>query len=176
MMTSSNGNIFRVSGPLCGEFTGDRWIPRTKASVPLCREFTGDRWISRTKASDAELWCFFDVHLNNRLSKQSLGQWFETPKRSLWRHCIDSGKNCKLCFIYENWIDVWCLCVLHGFSLAMIKTSVLSKHWWVVWCYELWVHSNGSTSQIPQCIGKMPHNAPTCNRNVHIFLLQKGAL
>ena len=24
MVTSSNGNIFRVSGLLCGEFTGDR--------------------------------------------------------------------------------------------------------------------------------------------------------
>ena len=32
MMASSNGNIFRVTGPLCGEFTGHRWIPRTKAS------------------------------------------------------------------------------------------------------------------------------------------------
>ena len=32
MMTSSNGNIFRVAGPLCGEFTGHRWIPRTRAS------------------------------------------------------------------------------------------------------------------------------------------------
>ena len=31
-MTSSNGNIFRVTGHLCGEFTGLRWIPRTKAS------------------------------------------------------------------------------------------------------------------------------------------------
>ena len=39
MMTSSNGNIFRVTGPLCREFTGPRWIPRTKAS-------------------DAELWYF----------------------------------------------------------------------------------------------------------------------
>ena len=39
MMTSSNGNIFRVTGHLCGEFTGHLWIPRTKAS-------------------DAELWCF----------------------------------------------------------------------------------------------------------------------
>ena len=39
MMTSSNGNIFRVTDPLCGEFNGQRWIPRTKAS-------------------DAELWCF----------------------------------------------------------------------------------------------------------------------
>ena len=32
MMTSSNGNIFRVTGHLCGEFTGFRWIPLTKAS------------------------------------------------------------------------------------------------------------------------------------------------
>ena len=39
MMTSSNGNIFRVTGPLWGEFTGHRWIPRTKSN-------------------DAELWCF----------------------------------------------------------------------------------------------------------------------
>ena len=39
MMTSSNGGIFRVTGSLCGEFTGDRRIPLTKAS-------------------DAELWCF----------------------------------------------------------------------------------------------------------------------
>ena len=31
-MTSSNGNIFRVTGHLCGEFTGHRWIPRTKAT------------------------------------------------------------------------------------------------------------------------------------------------
>ena len=32
MMTSSNGKISRVTGPLSGEFTGNRWIPRTKAS------------------------------------------------------------------------------------------------------------------------------------------------
>ena len=39
MMTSSNGNIFRVTGRLCGEITGQRWIPRSKAS-------------------NAGLWCF----------------------------------------------------------------------------------------------------------------------
>ena len=39
MMTSSNGSIFRVTGLLCGEFTGHRWI-------------------LHTKASGAELWCF----------------------------------------------------------------------------------------------------------------------
>ena len=40
MMTSSNGNIFRVTNALCGEFSGHPWIPRTKAS-------------------GAEFWCFY---------------------------------------------------------------------------------------------------------------------
>ena len=31
-MTSSNGNIFRVTGPLWGDTTGYRWIPLTKTS------------------------------------------------------------------------------------------------------------------------------------------------
>ena len=31
MMTSSNGDIFRVTGHLCGEFIGHWWIPHTKA-------------------------------------------------------------------------------------------------------------------------------------------------
>ena len=32
MMTSSNGNVFRITGPLCGELIGHRWIPGTKAN------------------------------------------------------------------------------------------------------------------------------------------------
>ena len=68
MITSSNENIFRVTGHLCGEFAGHQWIP--------C-----------TKASDAELWCFCLICLNKRLSKQSWGWWLETPLSPLWRHC-----------------------------------------------------------------------------------------
>ena len=30
---------------------------------------------------------FFDLRLNRQLSKQSRRRWFETPSRSLWRHC-----------------------------------------------------------------------------------------
>ena len=33
------------------------------------------------------LMVFFNLRLNKRLSKQSRGWWFETPWRSLWRHC-----------------------------------------------------------------------------------------
>ena len=30
---------------------------------------------------------FFDLHLTKRLNKQSRRRWFDTPSRSLWRHC-----------------------------------------------------------------------------------------
>ena len=32
MMASSNGNSFRVTGPLCEEFTGHPWIPLAKVN------------------------------------------------------------------------------------------------------------------------------------------------
>ena len=57
MMTSSNGNIFRVTVPLCGEFTSQRSVTRS-----------------------------FDVFFGLGLNKQSRRWWFETPTRSLWRH------------------------------------------------------------------------------------------
>ena len=46
MMTSSNGNIFRVTGPLCREFTGPGEFP---AQRPVTRSFD----------------VFFDLRLNN---------------------------------------------------------------------------------------------------------------
>ena len=33
---------------------------------------------------------FFDLRPNKRSGKQSWGWWFETPSRSLWRHCYDA--------------------------------------------------------------------------------------
>ena len=51
MMTSSYGNIFRVTSPLCGEFTGPGEFP---AQRPVTRSFD----------------VFFDLRLNKQLSKQ----------------------------------------------------------------------------------------------------------
>ena len=66
MMTSSNGNIFRVTGPLCGN-----------SSV--------------TRSFDV----FFDLRRNKRLSKQSWGWWFETLSSLLWRRCNDNGAHTR---------------------------------------------------------------------------------
>ena len=57
MMTSSIENIFRVTGHLCGEFTGPRWIPHTKASdaellmVPLIYAWINN-WVNNREAGD----------------------------------------------------------------------------------------------------------------------------
>ena len=56
MMTSSNGNIFRVTGPLCGEFTGPGEFP-TQRPVPRSFDvfFDGvwiNGWVNNREASD----------------------------------------------------------------------------------------------------------------------------
>ena len=38
---------------------------------------------------------FFDLRLNKPLSKQSRRRWFETPLRSLWRHCNVNSTPCS---------------------------------------------------------------------------------
>ena len=67
-MTSANGKIFRVTGPLCREFTDPGEFPAQRS---VTRRFE----------------VFFDLRLKKRLSKQSWGWWFEAPSCSLWRHC-----------------------------------------------------------------------------------------
>ena len=57
MRTSSNGNIFRVTGPLCGEFTGHRWISPHKGRWRgvlmfslICDWING--WVNNLEAGD----------------------------------------------------------------------------------------------------------------------------
>ena len=48
---------------------------------PVTGEFPAQRPVTRS------FHVFVDLCLNKRLSKQSWRWWFETPSRSLWRHC-----------------------------------------------------------------------------------------
>ena len=83
MMTSSNGNTFCVTGHLCGEFTGHRWIPLT----------------SLTRSFDV----FFHLRLNKRLSKQSWGWGFERQSRPSWRHCNDDVNTLTHCGLMKQY-------------------------------------------------------------------------
>ena len=170
-MTSSNGNIFRVTGP---------------------------RWIPRTKASDAELWCFFYLRLNKRLSKQWSRRYlahydvtvmvcfqilalvvhifYSWSGHSKWDQCSPSGVAqfakwhmngtfCMACLYgmkYESWrgpIDFWSLGYCTGefptqrpvtrsfdVSSGLRLNRRLSKQSWGRWfetpSLSLWRHRN----------------------------------
>ena len=73
---------------LCGEFTGPGEFPSQR---PMTRSFD----------------VFFDQRLNERLSKQSCGWWFETLSSPLWRHSN----------VYRSIISgMWFLCLPPIFS------------------------------------------------------------
>ena len=112
MMTSPNGNIFPVTGPLCGEFTGHQWIPLRKAS-------------------DVS----FDLSLNTGFSKQLRCRWFETLSFSLWRHCKNWSSTMN---IYSAlWILMaWCFS-----TRASVPTVLNTYHAFpVVYGLNLWCH------------------------------------
>ena len=74
LMTSSNGNIFLVTDPLCGEFTGHCMVNgEFPSQKPVTRSFD----------------IFFDLRLNKRSNELSWRRRFDTSSCSLWRHCSD---------------------------------------------------------------------------------------
>ena len=107
MMTSSDGNIFRVTALCAGNSPVTGEIP---AQRPVTRSFD----------------IFFDVCLDERLSKPSWGWWFETPSSPLWRH--SNGYNISLVILlsrtlwsYQYWyIITYCLSrnICHNISMG----------------------------------------------------------
>ena len=80
-VSSSNRNIFHITGPLRGESTCHQWIPIT------------------------EMWnfdVFFDLPLNKQMSKQSRCWCFEMPSCSLWHHCNTKSPNRHTYLTLEN--------------------------------------------------------------------------
>ena len=78
MMTSPNENIFRVTGPLRGEFTGDQWIPLAKASdanrawmfSDICAWING--WVNNREAGD---WSRHRAHYDVTVMRPSELMW-----------------------------------------------------------------------------------------------------
>ena len=55
-------------------------------NLPVTGEFPSQRPVTR------RFDVFIDQRLNKRLSRQLRRRWFETPSRSLWRHCNEFYK------------------------------------------------------------------------------------
>ena len=99
LMTSSNGNIVRVTG-LC------------PGNSPVTGEVPAQSWLMRSFD------VFFDLRRNEGLSKQSWSWWFETPSRPLRRHSkisshVTPSSLTVLCYLeLSNWqtLRLCCKC------------------------------------------------------------------
>ena len=123
-MTSSNGNIFRVTGPLCGEFTGPGEFP---AQRPVTRSFD----------------VFFDMRPNKWLSKQPWGWWFETPSWSLWRQC--NGHNLQN---VDHFVHASICQIRSTFQYTSPRPKV---HWVQSASDGCWMHRAPYCYVIPSC-------------------------
>ena len=70
---------------------------------PVTGEFPTQRPV--TRSFDV----FFDLRLNNGLSKQSWGWWFEAPSHPLWRHCNGTCRTdiSRARYTYDIDILIW---------------------------------------------------------------------
>ena len=137
-MTSSNGNIFRVTGPLCGEFTAPGEFPAQR---------------SVTRSFDV----FLDLRLNKRLSKQPWGWWFETTAWSLWRHRnvreqlthLTRGQNGhRVTFSNAfSWMKYFVFWIDFHWRLFPRVQSTIFQHW-----FRWWLGADQATSHyLNQC-------------------------
>ena len=108
-MPSSNGNIFRVTGPLCGEFTVHRWIPLTKAN-------------------DAEPWCFFFICA-------WMNDWVKNREAGILRrhraHYDVRLMRFVLCWLHNHVLGHWWLCCTikgHIMAVYFIQYNDRCKH------------------------------------------------
>ena len=135
MMTSSNGNIFRVTDPLCGEFTGPGDFPHK------------DKW------RGALMFFFICVWINGWVSNREAGD--------LRRHRGHYDVN-VMCYFYPHcwWIDCWfqisdripyfslwynkvCLCMhSHNVALTEIIYFVIQYWYFAVLSYKRLLLSN----------------------------------
>ena len=70
---------------------------------------------------------FFDLRLNKRLSKQWKCRWFETPSRSLWRHC--NVRNVASTFCLDT-RETCCYYELIGFN-HKLPISWVASSWFI---------------------------------------------
>ena len=150
MVTSSRGNIFRVTGPCAG-------------NSPVTGEFSSPRPV--TRSFDV----FIDLRLNKVLSKQSWGWWSGTSSRSLWRDM----RHKLLVYDMSGSIDLDPV-IRHSLHCALGESGVgsaccLVRHTTVI------SHSFRSNGLTQFCLVEFITSSPACLRHTKYACARKSA-
>ena len=132
MMTSSNGSIFCVTGHLCGEFTGRRWIPPFKGQWRgalmfslICAWIKG--WVNNREAGDLR---HHRVHYDVIVMVAHTDRLLHSP--SLVAPGLSGVWNMNSHWLRETWPLIGCHCcsVIVGVNIG----------WDCLSCSGLWAH------------------------------------
>ena len=137
IMTSSKGSIFRVTVPVCEEFT------------------SGFPWQMN---NNADFWCFFVVVRNKLLNKHSFGRYFETPWPSFdvaAMRRIDYYGFFLIMTLAMTWRIRPLQLVLSGGPVTITPTIEYNENT-MDWEVKIGVHSRAS---------RLQHQIPWCARN-----------
>ena len=108
-------------------------------NLPRYRPFVLGIHRSPVKSPHTGQWrgVFFDLCLNQKLSKQWRRRWFETPSRSLWRHCneiavpdiyvillhCDTRNCCETLLQHIGWNTIYGLGKSHRYDVVSLEVS-----------------------------------------------------
>ena len=109
-----------------------------EGNSPITGEFPAQR--PMTRSFDV----FIDLRPNKRLCKQWWGWWFETPSRSLWRHCSESMLTtdvspplCKELSVATMIYEIWQISLMFKQSFCNnLRLNLLSALWNVLRYYR----------------------------------------
>ena len=104
-----------------------RWCHQMETFSALLAICAGNSQKPVTRSFDV----FFDRRLNNRLSKQSWGWWFETLSRPLWRHC-NGGRDIRWRYM----------------QYGLLYISVLNSTFVAFYCIPCKIEINHTTSML----------------------------
>ena len=137
--------VFMTTSDASGEDKWARWCHQMETFsrywpfVRVTGEFPSQRHVTRSFE------VFFALRLNKRLSKQPRRQWFQTPSRSLWRHC--NGRHPGIS-IYTRVCKIW------NTSRTIRTVWVLEVLWFSLLRHSFCVDSSGPcifTTEIRDC-------------------------
>ena len=113
---------------------------------PVTGEFPSQRPVTRTFG------VFFDLNLWKQLGKQSYRLWFETPSRSLWRHCNEETWF-EFEFINIGNVDQNAHCIILFYAFYCISVyNPLEEYCISWWCHPIETFS----TSLAICAGNSP--------------------
>ena len=136
MMTSSNGNIFRVTGPLCGEFTGPGEFLTQR---PVTRSFDvffdlrlNKGWVNNREAGDLRRHCgHYDVNvmiLSIKWYWPVINRNFSVVSQNVFN--VDYIKFRTTCKLQWYWAGLWCeFLTLEQFLICVQMNEWLTNLW-----------------------------------------------